>query len=132
MVRIYQNIRRAVVGECSYVATTLRAPQDVNRLKLLSQMFPEDPRVVLQPFFSSDIVWGIVPFESVWQGFNSIWRYESHMVGMPRLSSGMPNKSVASLSIAYSSLANATKEYLAANKDSDNAKVVQGSRDHWQ
>ena len=54
------------------------------------------------------------------------------MVGMPRLSSGMPNKSVASLSIAYSSLANATKEYLAANKDSDNAKVVQGSRDHWQ
>ena len=92
----------------------------------------EDPRVSLQPFFSSDIVWGIVPFESVWQGFNTIWRYESHMVGMPRLSSGMPNKSVASLSIAYSSLANATKEYIAANKDSDNAKVVQGSRDHWQ
>ena len=115
-----------------FITATLRVPQDVNRLKLLSEIFPDDARVVLIPFLSSDTVWGIVPFESVWQGFNTIWRYESHLVGMPRLSSGMPNKSVASLSIAYSSLANATKEYLAANKDSDNAKVVQGSRDHCQ
>jgi hypothetical protein len=115
-----------------FITATLRVPQDVNRLKLLSEIFPEDNRVHLIPFFSSDTVWGILPFDSVWQGFNTIWKYESLVVGIPRLSSGMPNKSVASLSIAYTSLANSLKEYNVANEGSGNAAVVQGSRDHCQ
>ena len=107
-----------------FITATLRVPQDVNRLKLLSEIFPDDNRVHLIPFFSSDTVWGSLPFDSVWQGFITIGNHESH-----RLSSGMPNKSVASVVAAYCSLANATKAYIAANNGSDMPKAsqVQGS-----
>jgi hypothetical protein len=115
-----------------FITATLRVPQDVNRLKLLSEIYPGDNRVHLIPFFSSDTVWALVPYESVWKGLMAIYNSEKFVVGIPRLSSGIPNKSVASLSIAYTSLAKSLKEYNAASEGSDTAKVVQCSRDHCQ